>query len=115
MRNKPTRFYSSMQEKEVAKVVGGKQQANSGASTWQKGDVRSDKFLIECKTHTQEKKSTTIQKEWLEKIREEAIGMRKEQYALAFDFGPGTPRYYVIDERLFRRLNQFLEEEDDLR
>ena len=112
MRNKPTRFYSSKQEKEVAKVIGGKQQANSGASTWQKGDVKSDKFLIECKTHTKVQKSTTIEREWLDKVREEAFGMRVDNYALCFDFGPNTNRWYIIPERLFRRLNDFLEEED---
>lgn len=111
MRNKPTRFYSSQQEKVVANVVGGRKQANSGAGTWQKGDVVSDVFLIECKTHTDVKKSTAIKLEWLEKIREESLGMRKDAYALAFDFGPNTERYYIIDERMFRKLNNFLEDE----
>ena len=113
MRNKPTRFYSSQQEKEVAKVVNGKQQSNSGAGTWQKGDVKSKEFLIECKTHTKVQKSTTIEKEWLEKIREESFGMRKNYYALAFDFGPDTNRWYIISEQLFKKLNEFLEEEDE--
>lgn len=30
--NRPTRFYSSRQEKAVAKAVGGKQTSNSGAT-----------------------------------------------------------------------------------
>lgn len=114
MRDKPTRFYSSKQEKSVAKLVGGKQQANSGASTWQKGDVVNDRFLIECKTHTKEQKQTTIQKDWLDKIREEAFGIRKDYYALAFDFGPDTDKYFVISERLFRKLDKMLKEENEL-
>ena len=46
---KPTRFYSTKQEKAVAQAVGGKQTANSGATPWQKGDVTtkgSNGFLI---------------------------------------------------------------------
>lgn len=112
-RNKPTRFYSKKQEDAVAKAVGGKRQANSGASTWQKGDVKSRKFLIECKTHTKTQKSTVIEQEWLSKIREEAFGMRVDNYALCFDFGPNSNRWYIIDERLFRRLNDFLEKEEE--
>lgn len=47
--NKPTRFYSSKQEKKVAKAVGGKQIANGGATTFSKGDVRTVQWLFECK------------------------------------------------------------------
>ena len=39
---KPTRFYSSRQEKKVAKAVGGKQVSNSGATAL-------TLMLIECK------------------------------------------------------------------
>ena len=35
----PTRHYSSCQEKAVSKAVGGKVQKNSGATTFDKGDV----------------------------------------------------------------------------
>ena len=45
---KPTRYYSSKQEKQVAKISGGKKVANSGATTFYKGDVSTDKILIEC-------------------------------------------------------------------
>ena len=111
---KPTRFYSTQQENKVAKAVSGKRQANSGASTWQKGDVQNQKFLIECKTTVQPKKSFSIKQEWLEKIAEEAIGMRKEGYALCFEFNHAdNMRYYVISERLFQLLNYFMEKEDE--
>jgi hypothetical protein len=39
---KPTRYYSDKQEKAIAKAVGGKQTANSGATAFQKGDVLID-------------------------------------------------------------------------
>ena len=114
MRDKPTRFYSDRQEKAVAKVIKGKKQANSGAGAWQKGDVQNDNFLVECKTTINPKKSFSIKQEWLETLAEEAIGMRKQGYALCFEFNNAdNMRYYVIPERLFLLLNMFMEEEND--
>ena len=99
---RPTRFYSSRQERTVAKAVGGKQVANSGATAFNKGDVTVGQVcLIECKTCTKEQKSFTIKKEWLEKNQEEAFAMGKSYSALAFDFGSGA-NYYVITERMFK-------------
>lgn len=109
--NRPTRFYSDKQEKAVAKVLKGKQTSNSGATAFSKGDVRTDEFLIECKTCEKEQKSFSIRKEWLDKNREEAFAMNKSYNALAFDFGPSTKRYYVIDEKLFKQLVTYLEED----
>ena len=105
---KPTRFYSSRQEKKVAKAVGGKQVSNSGATAFNKGDVTTDLMLLECKTCVENKKSFSIKKEWLEKNREEAFEMGKDYSVLTFNFGPDSDNYYVIDERLFKMLNKFL-------
>ena len=102
----PTRFYSNRQEKQVAKVLGGKQTANSGATAFVKGDVIADDWLIECKTATSEKASFAIKKSWLEKNREEAFEMGKHYNALCFDFGDNGNRYYVIDEQTFKRLKE---------
>lgn len=108
--NKPTRYYSKQQEKKVAKKLGGKRQANSGATAFQKGDVITDQFLIECKTKTKDSKSFTIKEDWLLKNEEEAFAMGRES-ALCFDFGPSAnKRYYVISERQFDLLQQCLEE-----
>jgi len=106
---KPTRWYSSKQEKAVAKVVDGKQVANSGASDFKKGDVTTDSWLIECKTATTVKKSFSIKQEWLDKNKEEAFAMNKEYNALAFDFGTGN-NYYIVDERTFIRMKEALED-----
>lgn len=112
MRNKPTRFYSSRQEKHVAKAVGGKQVSNSGATAFNKGDVTTDLFLIEAKTCVENKKSFSIKKEWLEKNEEEKFEMGKDYSALAFNFGPDSENYYVINEKLFKLLNELLEGEE---
>lgn len=102
--NKPTRFYSNRQEKKVAKIVNGKQTANSGASAFSKGDIRTESgWLIECKTLTEPKKSHTIKKEWLVKNAEEAFAMNKPYNALAFDFGDGD-NYFIVDAKTFRKM-----------
>ena len=44
-----TRKYSNLQEKRIAKKLHGRKQLNSGATMFQKGDVITDKILIECK------------------------------------------------------------------
>ena len=108
-----TRYYSKQQEKKVAKATGGKRQANSGATAFQKGDVITDQFLIEAKTKTKDCNSFTIKEDWLLKNEEEAFAMGKNNSALCFDFGPSAnKRYYVISERLFQLLQKYIEEEN---
>lgn len=108
-----TRYYSSRQEKKVAKKLGGKQVANSGASAFVAGDVITKDWLIECKTKTKDCSSFTIKEDWLLKNEEEAFAMGKNNSALCFDFGPSAnKRYYVISERLFETLKNYLEEEN---
>ena len=106
---RPTRFYSNKQEKQIAKAVSGKQVANSGATAFNKGDVTTDKWLIEAKTCIKEQKVFSIKKEWLEKNKEEAFAMGKDYSALAFNFGPDTKNYYIVDERLFKQIMEVLE------
>lgn len=103
----PTRWYSAKQEKKVAKLIDGKQTANSGAGAFKKGDCSNDLFLIECKTLTEPKKSHSIKKEWLEKNAEEAFAMNKPYNALAFDFGDGD-NYFIIDAKTFKKIVDIL-------
>lgn len=106
-----TRHYSKQQEKKVAKAVRGKRTANSGATPFQKGDVVTKDWLIECKTKTKDCSSFTIKEDWLLKNEEEAFAMGKNNSALCFDFGPSAnKRYYVISERLFETLKNYIEE-----
>ena len=109
--NKPTRYYSSKQEKAVAKATGSKVVANSGATMWKKGDVSNDNLsiLIECKTKTSDSKSFTIKKEWLDKNLQESIFMGKDYSILAFNFGPNKQNYYVLDELTFQEFIKYLE------
>jgi hypothetical protein len=80
----PTKKASLKQEKRVAKEVGGRATIASGALYSQKGDVRTDRFLIECKT-TEKDFFTFTRKVW-DKIRREAIkdGMRYPVLSVEF-------------------------------
>ena len=109
---RPTRFYSKRQEDAVAKAVGGKRVANSGATSFNKGDVRTKSFLIEAKTCTSPRKSFTLHKEWFDKNKEESFAMGKDYSAVVFDFGDGE-NLYVIDERLFIKLLNYLQGESN--
>ena len=106
---KPTRYYSSEQEKSVAKNLGGKRQPNSGATMFAKGDVVADNWLIECKVKTTHSDSMSIKKSWIEKNATEALFLGKPFGAIAFSFGPGEENYYIIDEDTMVLLIKLLE------
>ena len=112
-KKEPTRYYSKKQEDAVAKKFSGARVKNSGSTAWEKGDVSLDKLLLECKTKMTSSSSISIQKEWLEKTSKEALFMGKPYSALAFNFGPNEPNYYIVDEALFETLLTALENEEE--
>ena len=101
---KPTRYYSTKQETEVAKALNGKRTPNSGATMFNKADVTTDNWLIECKTCVKDQKSFSIKKEWIEKNTQESCFMGKPYTAISFNFGPNSENYYIIDEITFKEL-----------
>ena len=109
-----TRKYSKAQESRVSKNLKGKRQANSGATAFFKGGVKTDDFLIECKPARKEKASMSIKADWIEKLKEEAFAMGKRFWAVAFNFGGlgNQENYYIIDEKLFLILINYLEENE---
>ena len=102
--SKPTRYFSSKQEKRVAKDLNGNLSINSGATPFSKGDLSLDEFSIECKTKTKHSDTISIKKEWLEKINEESLFMGKPYWALCFNFGPDEDNYFILDEITFKEL-----------
>lgn len=113
-RNKnSTRYYSGKQERKIAKQLNGKLTSNSGAARFSAGDVNTELFLIEDKTCMTDKQSFSIKEEWIDKNKEEAFAMNKPYSAIAFNFGPNSENYYVIDERLFKTLNDYLKGEKE--
>lgn len=107
--DKPTRYFSNRQEKSVAKKANGKKVANSGATAFSKGDVRTEKCLFECKTCTSDRESFSIKKAWLDKNLQESVFMGKDYSILAFSFGPDRPNYYILDELTFQEFIEYLE------
>lgn len=98
--------YSKRQEKYVANQINGRVQQNSGATIFQKGDIKHSQFLIECKTQIKESKSYRINKKDLLKIQEEAFGMglSKNDGVLCFNFGDYKENFYIITEGLFKEV-----------
>jgi Holliday junction resolvase len=67
---------SQSHEKRLAKVIDGSRVAASGAFWSRKGDVRSERYLIEHKYTA--KKSYSIKAEDLQKLEKEAIMVGRE-------------------------------------
>ena len=109
-----TRDYSNEQEKHIAKVTGGRVQSNSGGTKFGGGDVHTDKFFIEAKTPAIERKSFTIMKDWLEKMKEQAFEQGKEEAVLAFRFSPDDKTdMYVLNEKQFLEYLKYKEEQNN--
>ena len=111
MNKNSTRYFSSKQEKHIAKTVNGKLQPNSGATLFSKGDVKNKNWLFEAKTCMKDQEQFTIKKEWLEKLKQESFAINKEYYSLVFNFGPNyNNNFYILDERTFKKILNILDE-----
>ena len=96
---------SQKQEKSVAKDFNARMTVASGALWGMKGDVRNDKFLIECKTTEKDYYSITT-KVW-EKIEDEALKDRMRTPLLIIDL-QDTDRYVVFNPNQFiRQVNTY--------
>ena len=116
MKNKEaTRYFSNKQEKEVAKMLGGNQTPNSGATGFVKSDVILDNLmLIECKTKTKESNSFSINRDWIEKNELERKEMHLPYSCLVIKFNPDdnyNSNYFVINSKLMKMLVEHLKEE----
>jgi len=69
---KNTKEFSNRQETMVAKYMGWKVVAGSGARPFTPGDVFNEHFLVECKTHTEEQPKIVFYRDHWKKISEEA-------------------------------------------
>ncbi len=109
-----SRKFSGAQEKCVAKRLGGKTVANSGAALFVSGDVKTNSFVIECKTAMSKKQSFSIKEEWVQKAKEECFSQGKPYWAICYNYGSNTPNsnlqnYYVINEVLFKKLLRYID------
>lgn len=111
MSKNPGKDYSRIQEADIAKLLGGRVQSNSGGTRFGGGDVHTKQFFIEAKTPTKEQTSFSVKREWVEKMKEQAFEQGKHHSALAFRFDPEGPDYFVIDAKLMQALVEYFEEE----
>lgn len=103
----PTRNASKRQEDKVAKMLKGKVQPNSGATSFMKGDVITDKMLIECKTVMKPQTQVTLKKEWFDVNEVEKFAMKKDYSAIAFDFGDNGKQYVAMDMQTFLNIVKY--------
>lgn len=108
-----TRYFSSNQESYIANLLNGNKTPNSGATLFSKGDIQIQEasLLCECKTCVKEKDSFSIKKEWLDKNEQEAKITHFMNSILAFNFGPNTKNYFIINEKLAKYLVEKLKED----
>lgn len=103
-----TRDFSFIQETNVAKALGGHRTANSGATTFSKGDVIAGNIVVECKTKMTECNSFSVSKDWLKTVERERIEMGKTASAVAISFDAGNTSYYIINEKLMKKLVEII-------
>lgn len=101
--------YSVSQENDIARLLQGKVQSNSGGTRFGGGDVQTAEFLVEAKTPTKEQESFSIKRAWVDKMREQAFEQGKLYSALAFRFDPDGADYFVVDSSLMKYLVDSLE------
>ena len=101
-----TRYFSDRHEKSICRALGGRQNSNSGAGNFSKGDVvvPEASLLIEAKCCMSLKNSVSIKREWIEKNRQEAFMSRKDNHVVCINFEPDGSNYYLIDEKLMKFL-----------
>ena len=106
-----TRYFSTKQEIYIGNLVGGRVQAGSGNTGFNKGDIVTDSWLYEAKTSMTPKNSFSIKKEWITKNELERMEMHKPYSAIVFQFEPDGTNYFVIDEKTFKKLLDKFENE----
>ena len=109
MSKNPGKDFSASQENDIARLLGGRVQSNSGGTRFGGGDVQTSQFFIEAKTPTKEQTSFSIKKEWICKMQEQAFEQGKHHCSLAFRFSPDGEDYFVINSRMMRELVEYME------
>ena len=105
-----TRYYSNIQEQEVANKLGMKQQVNSGATLFEKGDIYDEYSLLDAKTVTKEQSGMRIEYDWFKKLKREAFGMGKELIGIVFRFSPKGEDFVAVPIDQYREMYECYKE-----
>lgn len=90
---------SRAQEDRTARQLGGTRNSGSGNGPWRKGDVRTSRFLIECKTTT--KKSYSLRAADLRDAQRQALF---ENRTMVFDVEMQGASVMIMDREDFLAL-----------
>lgn len=91
-----TKDYSNAQESMVADFLGWNKVAGSGAATCKAGDVISDKFLGECKTHETVGSKVVFRRDVWSKLCDEAMVFGRIPVLIADDGTQKWRRTYCL-------------------
>lgn len=100
MRKDCTKFFSQKQEQRVAKELQGRTVIASGSLWGSKGDVKSDVFLVECKT-TEDTRYSLSLRTW-DKIKKEAIRERLRIPIMCIDLWNGRSQLALFEDSSFK-------------
>ena len=102
MMSNPTKHYSDKQETIVAEYLGWKRVSASGARPFNKGDIVSDSWLCECKTHTAHVDSIKILKSVWSKLKSESMSCKKRPILILDDGTQNlTSQVAVLESKFF--------------
>ena len=91
-----TKDYSNAQEYMIANFLGWDKVAGSGAADFHAGDVVSDKFLGECKTHEIPGSKVVFRQDVWKKISDEAMVFSRKPVLFADDGSQSWRRTYCL-------------------
>lgn len=91
-----TKDYSNAQESMIADFLGWSKVAGSGAADFHAGDVVSDKFLGECKTHESVGSKVVFRQDVWKKITDEAMVFGRKPVLFADDGSQSWRRTYCL-------------------
>lgn len=101
---KSTREVSDKSEKRGAKNLGMRQQVNSGATAFAKGDLVDAYTVIDDKTLMKVQAGITLKMEYFSKIKEEMFSMRKRFCGVRFNFGDPKVSFVAVSEADFAEI-----------
>lgn len=92
----PTKHYSSIQENRIAEYLGWSVVSGSGARDCHPGDIQSDQWLGECKTHTEPYHKITFMYDFWKKICDEATSKFKVPVLFVDDGSQKIEKTWVL-------------------
>lgn len=98
MKSDATKQYSNIQERRVAEALGWERVVASGARDFHPGDVRSDLWLGECKTHTSQEHKIFFSQDVWNKLSAEALSQFRFPVMFVDDGSQRLDRTWVLLE-----------------